>query len=183
MSKAKWQKLVPLAALGGITLAVALESRLAAQEIAKILTYVNYEWPITEADVERIGAASAQSSVFELVDALGMGDGHAAQKVLHRLLENEDPHDFWGMVIRQFRLLILAREIIEAGGGERQIQSLLFLRDFVAQKVHRQAQRFSLTSLEAIYHKLLEIDLGSKTSQVPLDLALDTLIAELTRQP
>jgi DNA polymerase-3 subunit delta len=158
------------------------DTRLASQEIAKILTYVNYERPITVADVERVGAASAQSSVFELVDALGMGDGHTAQKVLHHLLENEDPHEFWGMVIRQFRLLLLAREIIEAGGSERQVQQALSLRDFVAQKVHRQAQRFSLPALETIYHTLLEIDVGAKTSQVPLDLALDTLIVEMTRR-
>jgi len=39
-----------------------------------------------------------------------------------------------------------------------------------------QAGRFSMTALESIYHKLLEIDEGAKTSQVPLDLALDTLI-------
>ena len=157
------------------------DTRLAAQEITKLLTYVNYERPITAADVGRVGAGSAQSSVFDLVDALGMGDGSTAQKVLHRLLENEDPHEFWGMVIRQFRLLLLSREIIDAGGGDRQIQQSLALRDFVAQKVHRQAQRFSLAKLEAIYHQLLEIDAGAKTSQVPLDLALDTLIVELTR--
>jgi hypothetical protein len=33
--------------------------------------------------------------------------------------------------------------------------------------------------LEAIYHKLLEIDEGVKTSQVPLNVALDTFIIEL----
>jgi DNA polymerase-3 subunit delta len=158
------------------------DTRLAAQEITKILTYVNYERPVTEMDVERVGIASAQSSVFDLVDALGMGDGHTAQKVLHRLFENEDPLEFWGMVIRQFRLLILAREISESGGREREVQESLGLRDFVAKKVYRQAQRFSLTALEAIYHRLLDIDLGAKTSQVPLDLALDTFVAELAQK-
>jgi hypothetical protein len=53
------------------------------------------------------------------------------------------------------------------------------LHEFVAQKVCSQAGRFTMASLEAIYHKLLEIDEGAKTSQVPLDLALDTLIVEL----
>jgi hypothetical protein len=38
-----------------------------------------------------------------------------------------------------------------------------------------------LPALEAIYHKLLEMDEGAKTSQVPLDLALDMLIVELAR--
>jgi len=158
------------------------DTRLAAQEITKILTYVNYERPATEKDVERLGIASAQSSVFDLVDALGMGDGHTAQKLLHRLLETEDPLEFWGLVIRQFRLLILAREILEAGGREGEVQTALGLRDFVAKKIFRQAQRFSPAALEAIYHRLLEIDLGAKTGQVPLDLALDAFIIELAQR-
>jgi hypothetical protein len=50
----------------------------------------------------------------------------------------------------------------------------------VAEKVIQQARRFSLPALEAIYHRLLEIDEGAKTSQVPLDLALDTLVVDLS---
>jgi hypothetical protein len=49
----------------------------------------------------------------------------------------------------------------------------------VAQKVCNQAGHFSMPALESIYHKLLEIDEGAKTSQVPLDLALDAFIVEL----
>jgi DNA polymerase III delta subunit len=62
------------------------------------------------------------------------------------------------------------------------VQNTLGLRDFVAQKVCNQARRFSMPALESIYHKLLEIDEGVKTSQVPLDLALDTLIVELMQK-
>ncbi len=42
------------------------------------------------------------------------------------------------------------------------------------------AKRFSIAALEKIYHKLLEIDEAAKTSQVTLDLALETLMVELT---
>ena len=44
-----------------------------------------------------------------------------------------------------------------------------------------QAARFSMESLEYIYRKLLAIDEGVKTSQITLDLAMDTLVVELTR--
>jgi len=50
---------------------------------------------------------------------------------------------------------------------------------FVAEKTTGQAARFSIESLESIYRKLLRIDEQVKTSQVTLDLALDTLIVEL----
>jgi hypothetical protein len=52
----------------------------------------------------------------------------------------------------------------------------------VATKVTNQARRFSLVSLESIYHRLLEIDEDAKTSRVPLDLSLDLLVADLANK-
>jgi DNA polymerase III subunit delta len=83
------------------------------------------------------------------------------------------------MVIRQFRLLLQAREMLDERATVPDVQNALGLHEFVAQKVCNQAGRFSMPVLEIIYHKLLEIDEGAKTSQVSLDLALDTLIVEL----
>jgi DNA polymerase III subunit delta len=161
---------------------VGEDTRIAAQELTKLLTYVNFARPVTLLDVDRVSIVSAQGNVFELVDALGQGDGKKAQHVLHQLLEEEEASQLWGMVIRQFRLLLQARELLDAGAGIPEVQRALGLHEFVAQKVTSQAKRFSLSALESIYHKLLEIDEGAKTSRVPLDLALDTLVVELARK-
>lgn len=158
-----------------------VETRQAAQEIAKLLAYVNWARPVNVQDVEAVSIVSAQESVFDFVDALSAGNAAAAQRLLHRLLENEDAFSLWGMVVRQFRLLLQAREILDARGGKEQVAAALGVHPFVAEKTAGQAQRFSLPALEAIHHKLLEIDEGVKTSQVTLDLALDTLVIELTR--
>ncbi|HEY5156417.1 MAG TPA: DNA polymerase III subunit delta, partial [Anaerolineales bacterium] len=159
---------------------VGEDTSIAAQELTKLLTYVNFDRPISVLDVERVSILSAQGSVFELVDALGQGDGKKAQHTLHQLLEDEEALEFWGMVIRQFRLLIQARELLDENSNVQEIQKSLGLHEFVAQKVTNQAKRFSMPVLETIYHKLLEIDAGAKTSQVTLEVALDTLIVELT---
>jgi DNA polymerase-3 subunit delta len=161
---------------------VGEDPRIATQELTKLLTYVNYARPVTLLDVERVSIVSAQGNVFELVDALGQGDGKKAQQVLHQLLDEEEAFELWGMVIRQFRLLLQARELLDAGESVLQIQKELGLHEFVAQKVTSQAKRFSLSALESIYHNLLEIDEGAKTSQVPLDLALDLLVVDLAKK-
>ncbi|RME87213.1 MAG: DNA polymerase III subunit delta, partial [Anaerolineae bacterium] len=90
---------------------VGQNTRQAAQEIAKLLAYVNWERTITLQDVEAVSVLTAQESIFDLVDALALGDGKKAQTTLHRLLEEEDPFRIFGMIVRQFRLLILAREV------------------------------------------------------------------------
>ena len=161
---------------------VGEDTRVAAQELTKLLTYVNFERAVRLLDVEKVSIVSAQASVFELVDALGQNDAKKAQRVLHQLLEEEEAFELWGMVIRQFRLLLQAREMLDEHASIPEVQKALGLHEFVAQKVCNQAGRFSIARLETIYHKLLAIDEGAKTSQVPLDLALDTLIIELMQK-
>jgi DNA polymerase-3 subunit delta len=119
--------------------------------------------------------------VFDFVDALSSGNGKSAQHLLHRLLETEDLFALWGMVVRQFRLLIQAREILDGRGNKDDVARALGVHPFVAEKTTGQAARFSIESLESIYRKLLKIDEGVKTSQLTLELALDMLVVELTR--
>ena len=160
---------------------VGADTRQAAQEIAKLLAYVNWARPLKVADVEAVSIVTAEPDIFAMVDALASGNGRSAQKLLHRLLENDDPFSVWGMVVRQFRLILQAREVLDAQGGVNEVTSALGVHPFVAEKVAGQAKRFSLSSLEKIYHKLLEIDEAAKTSQVALDLAMETLVVELTQ--
>ncbi len=159
---------------------IGSNTRRGTQEIIKLLTYANYERPVDDDDVRRLTSQDHQTDVFTLVDAIGNRDGEKALDMAHLLLEEMDFIPLFGMIIRQFRLLIQAREIIDAGGNENDIKDRLRLHPYVAQKIHNQAGKFSLNSLEDIYHQLLEIDLGEKTGEMPGDLALDVLVAKLS---
>jgi len=159
---------------------VGVNTRQAGQEIAKLLAYVNWERQVEVQDVEAVSIVTAQESVFDFVDALANGNGKSAQYLLHRLLESEDAFSLWGMVVRQFRLLLLAREVLDSRGDKDEVAQALGVHPFVAEKTTAQARGFTLPVLERIYHKLLEIDEGAKTGQVALELALDTLVVELT---
>jgi DNA polymerase-3 subunit delta len=160
---------------------VGVNTRQAGQEIAKLLAYVNWERQVQVRDVEAVSIVTAQESIFDFVDALSTGDSKSAQRLLHRLLENEDAFSLWGMVIRQFRLLLLAREVLDSQGDKDEVARELRVHPFVAEKTTGQARAFTLPVLERIYHKLLEIDEGAKTGQFSLEFALDTFILELTR--
>jgi DNA polymerase-3 subunit delta len=158
---------------------VGVDTRQAGMEIAKLLAYVNWARPVKVEDVEAVCIVTSQQSVFDFVDALSNGNGRAAQHLLHRLLESEDPFALWGMVVRQFRLLLQAREILDGRGTKDDVARALGVHPFVAEKTAQQAAHFSIETLEAVYHRLLKIDEAVKSSQVTLDLALDTLVVEL----
>ncbi len=158
---------------------VGVDTRQAGMEIAKLLAYVNWARPVRGSDVEAVCIVTSQQSVFDFVDALSTGNAKSAQHLLHRLIENEDPFSLWGMVVRQFRFLIQAREILDGRGNKDDVARALGVHPYVAEKTTSQANRFSMESLENIYHRLLVIDERVKTGQVALDLALDMLSVEL----
>ncbi len=156
------------------------ETRQAAQEITKLLTYVNFAHAIGIEDVEAVSIVTASVDVFELVDALGMQNGKLAQRLFHRLLESQDAFEIFGLVVRQFRLLLLAREVLDASGTLQEATEALGVHPFVAEKAYKQARSFSSETLTAVYHRLLAMDEATKTGGMPLEASLDMLIVELT---
>lgn len=159
------------------------DTRLADQEIHKLLDYVNYARPVDEADVQLLTADASEADIFTLVDALGARDAHLSSQVLHRLLEQQDPNYIFVMVVRQFRMLLLVREILDQGGGVEDVSSklgFLRVRSWMARKLIPQAQRFGLEDLIEAYRRLLELDENIKTGIIPVDLGLEIFTGEIT---
>lgn len=168
------------AALASVT---AGDLRRADNELIKLSSYVDGARAITEDDVMLLTPYVAEARVFDMVDALAEGRADAALRLLHRLLaeKDEDPFKVYGMIVRQFRLLISAKEFLVSGGYPNQMSEALGMSPFVARKMTQQSRAFSLEQLETIYRALLEADLKMKTGRIQPALALDLLIAGLSR--
>lgn len=151
----------------------------ADQETRKLIAYVDSSREISVEDVQNLTPFQSQTDIFALVDAIGERNGGQAQRLLVRLLEDEDPGYAFAMIVRQFRLLLIAREAIDRG---QPIGDSLSLPAFVLRKLEAQTRSFSDIELRQIYSRLLEIDLGSKTGTIDLEVGLDTLIATVARE-
>jgi DNA polymerase-3 subunit delta len=162
---------------------VGSDTRMAYQEIQKLLAYVNYKRGVEPDDVELVASSFNQGNIFALVDALGEQDGRKAQYMLRQMLEVQDALSIYGMVIRQFRLLLLGREALDEGLSEAAYAKAAGVPPFVASKMYAQARRFDITTLEAVYRRLLEIDEAIKTGQVEPEVALDTFVVAFTSRP
>ncbi len=152
----------------------------ARQEIIKLLTYVDGQRAVGLEDVQELAAPGGQADVFNMVDAMALGDARTALRQLGRLLEVQDPKNLFGMIVRQFRLLILTKEaVMEGVSGDKVLAQRLHIGEFIATKMLFQARGYSLSDLEEIYHRLLEIDRQMKTGQIEADVALQTFVANL----
>ena len=159
---------------------VGADTRQAAQEIAKVLVYVNWARQVEVQDVAAVCISTAEVDIFAFVDSLAAGDGKQSQSMLRKMLEEQDAFAIFPMIIRQFRLLIQTREIIEQHGMVPDVIEALRVHPFVAGKIFAQAGRFTMKTLEAVYRRLLKMDEAAKTSATPLDLSLEMFVVELS---
>ena len=161
-------------------LAVNVGSDLAAlgNEIDKLLLYAGPEGTIAAEDVTRLSPYAAEASIFDLVDALGARQpARVAMLFQQKLNEGADPFYLFSMFIRQFRLLLQTRSLLDAGERPAGVTQQLKLHPRVAEKLVAQARGFSLPQLEHIYRRLLQIDVETKTGQADLLTALHLLVA------
>ena len=153
------------------------DPQLADCELLKLLDFVDFDRPISRPDVEALTPMNRQSDVFAMVDSLGQRNGQQALAHLHALLKDEDPLFAFSMIIRQFRLIVQAREALDLGVSPKQV---LDTYDFVVNKVAAQARNFTMPQLETIYRELARLDVDSKTGRADLAVGLDRLVASIT---
>ena len=160
--------------------------RRADNELVKLVSYVDGERAISEDDVAALTPYVPEANIFAMVDALAAGKGEEALALMHRLLDDprEEGFRLYGMIIRQFRLLLLTREHLDGGGSSRgaDIAGAIGVRSaWQADKFARLSRRFTIEELERIYRKLQEYDEQAKTGRIDIKLALDLLVASLTK--
>lgn len=150
------------------------------QDIQKLLAYANWSRQVTSDDVHALVHDVHQGDVFAMVDALAQGDGRTAAQELHRLLDaGEAGLVLFSMIVRQFRLMILLKELAAENVTGDEAARRLHVHPFVAKKLGYQARTFTMEQLEAIYRRLQEIDLDVKRGQSDIVVALDILVAGL----
>ncbi len=166
-------------AIGLLAMNVGNDLQALENEVEKLTLYKAGEL-IQAGDVEKLGVFSADANIFELVDALGSRNGKKAVTLLQQSLsEGAEPFQLFAMIVRQFRLIIQAKECAENGLRPDEIAKVVGMHPFVAKKVHKQAQSFSLDQLKRIYDYLLNIDIDAKTGKMEIDTALNLLVTSL----
>jgi DNA polymerase-3 subunit delta len=156
------------------------DPRVLAQEIVKLLTYAGYSRAVTPQDVTALTPESALTDIFEMVDAIGNRDRSRALRLLRKTVEQGNVPGVFGMMVRQFRLLLLAREALDSGTPAQDLARALEVHPFVAQKLASQVRNFTLPVLENIYRRLRDIDDEVKSGRVELDTAMESLVAQLS---
>jgi len=131
--------------------------------------------------VRLLCSQSRAEDIFDMVDAAGQRDARKALGLLRALLQDQPNQYIFTMLTRQIRLLIIAKEVLDEDGGEKEVVAACGVAPFLAKKLMDQSRRFSMNELTAIFRRLDGMDESSKTGTASLEVELETLVAELSR--
>ncbi len=155
--------------------------RLIDSEMNKLAVYAG-DRQVTQEDVRLLVPYAQDANIFDMVDALGHRRTVQAFRLLAQL-RNEGAHPLYllTMIVRQYRILIQVKELMEQGLDLDNIARRIKLHTYPTKKAMAQARQYSSQQLRSIYDRLLDTDVAIKTGQMEANLALDILVIELAR--
>lgn len=152
------------------------------REVEKLALFVGPGGVVTSDDLELLGCGTAAGNIFTLVDELGAGNVKVSLQVLNRLLRDKTvPLIILSMVARHYRLLALASDPSNSGKSVGDLARRLRVPPFVAQKIRRQLNKFSLSRLSSSFSLLSEVDYRLKSSTIPESIIMEDMVLTLCR--
>jgi len=162
-----------------------------ASEVTKLASFLRGA-PITTVTIDSLITPTLEANIFHLTDALGEKDHKKAIRNLHETMAaGENLRPVFYMIVRQFRILLTTSGYLRSNPSAdvTRVASALKLHPFVARNTLGQLKHFALPELTEAYNRLLEIDIGLKTSgiktttddQDELALAIERFILKFCR--
>ncbi|KJS22963.1 MAG: hypothetical protein VR72_03485 [Clostridiaceae bacterium BRH_c20a] len=134
-------------------------------ELEKLSLYCQDSPVITLPMVQEIVTRNSEINVFNLIDSIAERKGGKALELLQMsLVMGEAPMKLLGLLVRQYRLILAAKDMISQGFSEKQIREKLSIQPFVLNKVLSQGRNFPVEQLVKALEKLLETEVLLKSS-------------------
>lgn len=173
-------KTAPAGVLSLLVERVGRDMRRLASETDKLAAYLGARRELDEKSVLSVAARSIQGDIFALTDAVVYGATHKALLLLKDLLSaGEPPLRILAMLVRQFRLLGEALELVARGCDHHDLTSRLAIHPYAAEKLYAQARKTNEQTLSRAVDVLLQADLDIKRGRVDQTLALETVVVAL----
>lgn len=151
-----------------------------ANELEKLDLHASGKDTITAKDVAWIVDASKDASVFDFIDAVGIGERKRALRILQRLVEQGDhPVGALAMLVRHVGLLRKTKWLVDSGLPRSQYASKLKVPPFTVGKYVQQAERFPEAHLWSAYDSLLRADDQLKSRSRTPHVTLSRTVIEL----
>lgn len=147
-------------------------------ELQKLAAYANGD-VVTLQMVDLLVRADVEADIFALMDALSASPSKALKKLTNEREAGADEFQLFGMLLRQLRLIIQVRAVIDvnARANKQDVATALGVHPFVAQKMLDEARGWSMVELKKVHVLAQKLDKSMKSGIKP-EIAVDRLVSE-----
>ncbi|MBR6028096.1 MAG: DNA polymerase III subunit delta [Clostridia bacterium] len=173
-------KLCPRSTAHTLIFVSGAESSLLEGEILKLCAYVGSREGITEDDVREAASASAEFSVFRMLDEVVSGSEARALELLHRMLVGgESPVGILAMLLRQYRLLQMILIMRSDRLSPEEMGQRTGLSGFPLEQYLKQAAIVKAGEVKFAVRLLVSTEYAFKTGRLPEKGLAETAVLEL----
>lgn len=152
-------------------------------EIKKLAYYKLSSEPIEKIqkkDIEKIVTGIFTENIFNFTDAISVKNTKLALKILEeQYLAGSEPDYILLMLLRQFKILLQIRELLDLNYNSQKIISSLNLHPFVVNKGINQAKNFNKKTIKDILNTLIKMEKLNRSSSIDLKVYLNLLVARV----
>lgn len=152
-------------------------------EIKKIAHFKLSQKPdnkINSQDIEKIGSGIFTENIFNFTDAISVKNIKLALKILEEQYSvGSEPDYIVSMLLRQFKILLQIRELLDLNFNSQRILANLKLHPFIINKGINQAKNFEGKKIKKIINELTKIEKINRQGQTNIKANINLLISKL----
>jgi len=153
------------------------------KEIKKLGSFLPENAQATSYDIDIICTKSLETKIFDLLNKMINGQTKEAITIYYNLiLMKESPLMVLSMIIRQFRMILQCKMLLEQGKLQNQIAQKMGLRDFMVKQYIQQSKYFNAKQLREALEFCLQTDINIKTGKWESELAIELLILQYSKK-
>lgn len=158
---------------------VGTDMELLSGEIEKLIGYVGERHEIEISDVEAISSGVTVSRIFEMIDAVALGEKEKALKLYDDLLANkESPMSILYLFSRHINILLQIKELSALGASQGEIVKSIGIPPFTVKKYARQAGLFKRSKLLQMLEKRADYEGKFKNGKLSDQLAVELFLIQ-----
>ena len=158
---------------------VGTDMELLSGEIEKLIGYVGERHDIELSDVEAISSGVTVSRIFEMIDAVALGEKEKALKLYDDLLANkESPMSILYLFSRHINILLQIKELSALGASQGEIVKSIGIPPFTVKKYARQAGLFKRSKLLQMLEKRADYEEKFKNGKLSDQLAVELFLIQ-----
>lgn len=146
-------------------------------EFEKLMSYVGDREEITVEDVDTICAGQAESRIFDMISAISEKNADKVMSYYQGLLESkEDPLGILALIERQFRQLLLAKEMDAQHYDNAAIAKTSGMPSFYVNRNLNLARRFTISDMKKLLKDAADLEERAKSGRINPRLAVEVLM-------